>query len=99
MKFKNLLIVSIFLLAIFTLGSVSAVSDENIDSGVLTDNEDMGEVINAPNEDLIDSQEDLISSSCEDSELNSEDDKNLKGSDSDTIADEEKSSGKMQATN
>lgn len=98
MKINKIMIVSFLLLAIFTLGSVSAVSDENIDSGVLTDNEDMGEVINAPNEDLIDSQEDLISSSCEDSELNSEDDKNLKGSDSDTIADEEKSNGKMQAT-
>ena len=54
MKINKIMIVSFLLLAIFTLGSVSAVSDDNIDSGILTDSGDLGVIADAPDEDLID---------------------------------------------
>ena len=93
------MIVSFLLLAIFTLGSVSAVSDDNIDSGILTESEDLGVIADAPNEDLIDaSQENLLSSPNDDSELNSADNENLEVADSDIIAEEDQSNGKMHAT-
>ena len=93
------MIVSFLLLAIFTLGSVSAVSDDNIDSGILTESEDLGVIADAPDEDLIDaSQEDLLSSPNDDSELNSADNENLEVADSDIIAEEDQSNGKMHAT-
>ena len=97
MKFNKLILVSILLLTIFTLGSVSAVS-EDINSDILTENGDLGEIIDAPNEDLIDSsQEDLIGSTCDD-ELNQADDENLKVSDFENIGDEEQSNGEIQAS-
>ena len=93
------MIVSFLLLAIFTLGSVSAVSDDNIDSGILTESEDLGVIADVPNEDLIDaSQENLLSSPNDDSELNSADNENLEVADSDIIAEEDQSNGKMHAT-
>ena len=93
------MVVSFLLLAIFTLGSVSAVSDDNIDSGILTESEDLGVIADAPNEDLIDaSQENLLSSPNDDSELNSADNENLEVADSDIIAEEDQSNGKMHAT-
>lgn len=99
MKINKIMIVSFLLLAIFTLGSVSAVSDDNIDSGILTESEDLGVIADAPNEDLIDaSQENLLSSPNDDSELNSADNENLEVADSDIIAEEDQSNGKMHAT-
>ena len=99
MKINKIMIVSFLLLAIFTLGSVSAVSDDNIDSGILTDSGDLGVIADAPDEDLIDaSQEDLLSSPNDDSELNSADNENLEVADSDIIAEEDQTNGKMHAT-
>ena len=99
MKINKIMIVSFLLLAIFTLGSVSAVSDDNIDSGILTDSGDLGVIADAPDEDLIDaSQEDLLSSPNDDSELNSADNENLEVADSDIIAEEDQTNGKLHAT-
>ena len=91
MKFHKLFLVSILLLAIFSLGSVSAVSDENINSDLLTESGDLGEIMDAPNEYLIDS-------SPEDSDLNSAADENVQSSDLEVIGEEDQSNGKTLST-
>ncbi len=81
-----MMMVGILMLAILTLGSVSAVSDDNINSNLITDNGDLGDSISLPNDELINpSQEDMIGSCPEEIDLDS-----AKSDDKENLADSSK---------